>query len=142
MNRMNIFVYGSLMFDEVWTALVNDPCHKMDARLDGFKRLEVQGQLYPGMIEAKESVVDGRLMLGLQDADLLVLDRFEGEYYRRAQVVVSANDGRLLDAQTYIFRDKYRYLLGNNEWDIDRFCNSGIKAYLAEYGGFPQVRNR
>jgi hypothetical protein len=67
---------------------------------------------------------------------VLVLDRFEGEYYRRAQVVVSAYDGRLINAQTYIFRDRYRYLLGNNEWDIDRFCNSGIKVFLAEYGGF------
>ena len=133
---MNIFVYGSLMFDEVWTALISEPYDNVAARLDGFKRLEVREQEYPGMIEAQKSVVDGRLVLGVQNADLLVLDRFEGEYYRRAQVVVSANDGRLFDAQTYIFKDDYSYLLGNNEWDVDRFCNNGIKLFLAEYGGF------
>jgi gamma-glutamylcyclotransferase (GGCT)/AIG2-like uncharacterized protein YtfP len=142
MSGMNVFVYGTLMFAEVRAALIKDRYHKVEARLEGFKRLEVKGQVYPGMIEAQASFVDGMLILGVQDTDMLLLDRFEGEYYRRAQVAVSANDGRLVDAETYIFRERYRYLLGDAEWDIDRFCNNGIKAFLAEYGGFLEAHNR
>ena len=142
MNRMNVFVYGTLMFDDVWVALIKNRYHKINARLEGYKRLEVNGEVYPGVIKAKESDVDGVLMLGVRGVDMLVLDRFEGEFYRRSQVVVSAKDGGVHQAQAYIFRHKYRYMLGDAEWDVDKFKKSGIEVFLAEYGGFRESQSQ
>jgi gamma-glutamylcyclotransferase (GGCT)/AIG2-like uncharacterized protein YtfP len=133
---MNVFVYGSLMFDIVWNTLIINRYQKIDARLDDFKRMEVKGEVYPGLIAAEGGVVDGLLMLAMRQADILVLDSFEGEYYARSEVVVSASDGRLIRAQTYVFRDKYRYLLANAEWDIEEFSSKGINTFLMEYEGF------
>jgi gamma-glutamylcyclotransferase (GGCT)/AIG2-like uncharacterized protein YtfP len=140
MNTMNIFVYGTLMFDRVWSALIAKRYRKIDAQLAGFKRVCVTGEVYPGLLKADGGIVDGVLVLDVDDTDIRLLDRFEGKFYRRSDVMVSAKDGRLLQAQTYIFRDRYRYMLGNAAWDVNNFSNSAMEAFLAQYAGFIQCQ--
>jgi gamma-glutamylcyclotransferase (GGCT)/AIG2-like uncharacterized protein YtfP len=136
MKTMNVFVYGTLMFDRVWSALIAKRYRKIDAQLAGFKRVGVKGEVYPGLLKANGGTVDGVLVLDVDDADIRVLDRFEGEFYRRSNVMVSTTDDELLQAQTYIFRDRYRYMLGNTAWDVNNFSKSAMEVFLAEYAGF------
>jgi len=136
MNTMNVFVYGTLMFDRVWSALIAKQYCRIDAQLAGFKRVGVKGEVYPGLLKTHGDIVDGVLVLDVDDADIRVLDRFEGDFYRRSGVMVSAADGRLFQAQTYIFRDRYRYMLDNAVWDVNNFSKNGMEEFLAEYGGF------
>ena len=88
-NRINIFVYGSLMFDTVWGALIRADYEKLGARLDGYARCCVSGEVYPGLIEAENGVVNGVLVMGVATPDIHVLDRFEGDCYSRCPVVVA-----------------------------------------------------
>ncbi|MBT8440577.1 MAG: gamma-glutamylcyclotransferase [Gammaproteobacteria bacterium] len=71
---VNIFAYGSLMFDSVRDALINCHYKKLDAHINGFRRLSVRGKLYPGLIESQKGRVGGVLLLGINDSDLRALD--------------------------------------------------------------------
>lgn len=139
---INTFVYGSLMFDPVWNVLIKNRYNKIDASLNGYKRVTVKGEVYPGLIESAEHAVNGVLVLDVAKADIVELDRFEGEYYYRHGVKVEALDGRLYQAETYVFRPHYRYLLSSSIWNVKLFREQGIKTFLAEYRGFMQKHQR
>ena len=49
----NTFVYGSLMFDAVWDALIKNRYRKVAARLDGYTRVCIRGEVYPALVEAE-----------------------------------------------------------------------------------------
>lgn len=130
------------MFDPVWNVLIKNRYNKIDASLNGYKRVTVKGEVYPGLIESAEHAVNGVLVLGVAKADIVELDRFEGEYYHRQGVKVEAMDGRLYQAETYVFRHQYRYLLSDSVWNVKLFREQGIKTFLAEYSGFMQKHQR
>jgi hypothetical protein len=88
------------------------------------------------LVELDEDAVDGVLIVGITPADMLTLDRFEGDYYVRRQVIVSAQDGNSYAAEAYVFRDEIRSLLSDSAWDVDQFRETDIKAFLAGYVGF------
>lgn len=80
----HIFTYGCLMFDPVWTRVVGGRYKKRTARLDGFCRRRMHGQIYPAVVPCSaEAHVEGVLYLDVDEADIGRLDRFEGKYYKR-----------------------------------------------------------
>lgn len=89
---IDIFVYGSLMFDSVRDMLINTRYQALYARIDGYRRLSVKGEVYPGLIESAGDPVNGVLLLGISNTILPVLDQFEGDYYRRQSVTVMVPD--------------------------------------------------
>ena len=56
--------------------------------------------------------------------------------------MVVTSRGAFCRAETYLFRDEFRYLLTESEWSVDDFKNKGIKVFFAEYGGFARNRAR
>lgn len=120
---MNIFTYGSLMFDEVWRPLAVRPSASMTAELAGFAREGVVNERYPGLRAQPGAVTAGRVYLDVDAETLSRLDAFEGSEYRRVavSVAVKGRGGRraLVDAQVYLFVDPAR--LDGKPWDPDRF---------------------
>ena len=100
----NLFTYGSLMFPEVWTRVVAGDYRSVRARANGHARFEVRDQTYPGMVAEAGSSVEGVLYLGVDDADLTRLDRFEGDDYVRASIELACADGVARGAQTYLYQ--------------------------------------
>lgn len=47
--RINIFTYGSLMFDSVMDALVTEKYSSKKGVLKGYRRRKLIGQRYPGI---------------------------------------------------------------------------------------------
>jgi len=137
----NAFIYGSLMFDLVWDSLIETKYQKINTRLDSYRRVCVRGETYPGLIYSGAGCVDGLLVLNVSNADMVVRDRFEDEYYSRQRVTVETRVGELYDAETYVFRCKYQNLLGTAEWSIEEFRDSGIGDFMAGYEGFLRNRN-
>ena len=133
---IDTFVYGTLMFDAVWDALIRNNYRKIDARLDGYVRLCVRGEVYPGMVARDGRAVHGILVKSVSVADIEVLDRFEGDCYIRKQVRVASSDREWYDAQTYVFRDEKRFMLSRSEWRVEDFGGEGLRKFMAEYGGF------
>jgi gamma-glutamylcyclotransferase (GGCT)/AIG2-like uncharacterized protein YtfP len=129
----NVFVYGSLMFDEVWKRLVRRRYAKLEARLPGYKKLDIKGELYPGLVKSKNSCVDGIVYLKIKNKDLLSLDKYEGKYYQRTPVLVCIHGSETIRADVYLFKKKYKKLLAKSEWDAIKFRTKSLNRFLSTY---------
>lgn len=133
----NLFIYGTLMFDDVWRQLTKNQYRKINAVLPEFIRLRVKNEDYPGIIPCTENTVSGELLFQVSASDIQLLDNFEGEQYRREQVKVISDETEYY-AETYIFRNRFKSLLSDEEWDIDTFKDSGLSSFLLRYSYFIQ----
>ncbi|CEM15373.1 unnamed protein product [Vitrella brassicaformis CCMP3155] len=97
-----IFVYGSLMADEVLTTLLSRIPESRAASVRGFQRLFVKGQTFPAIMRADAStpattaappIVRGRLLLDVTDVERQILDAFEDDGYEVEEVMVEYDDG-------------------------------------------------
>ena len=124
----HVFTYGSLMFDAVWSLVVAERYRSMAARLDGHVRHAIAGEDYPGMVARADQRVDGVMYLDVADVDLARLDRFEGDDYRRASLVVACADGVDREAETYVYLPVDRLL--PTPWEPDAFA---LDRFIATY---------
>lgn len=131
----NIFVYGTLMFDNVWERVVTRRYQKQAAILPGFKRLQVKGEKYPGLVRSFAGAVQGFIYFDVTARDVGLLDKFEGEYYCRRRLRVRTADGRVHTASAYVFGRRYRRLLGVSSWDPQRFQARYLSGFIKEYKG-------
>ena len=138
-KMINIFAYGSLMFDAVRDQLIDDRYRELEGYVSGFRRLKVRDEVYPGLIASMGSRVDGVVLLGVTSSDIRLLDRFEGAYYRRQGVTVVCGDNHCVRAQAYVFSDEYRILLTDTEWDVKQFCDKNLQTFMSRYQGFNRV---
>ena len=130
------FTYGSLMSEDIMSAVSGVRSAHCSATLDGYCRHPVIGAEYPGMVARAGHQVRGVLYLDLPPAAWPRLDRFEGGEYERRMVEVALADGSLEPAWTYVFRDDLAARLGEGDWDYARFLREGKRRFVAEYVGF------
>lgn len=136
-SQHNIFTYGSLMFDRVWSRIVSGHYTALPATLHGYQRLAVKGEEYPVAIPASPAAsIAGILYHDVNAADLARLDDFEGEYYARLPTPVTIVSGDTVAAETYILKPAYHGIAEAFEWDVERFRTSGIGRFIARYQGF------
>ena len=133
---INIFAYGSLMFDAVRDLLIDDRYRRLEGSVYGYRRLGVSGEVYPGLVASTGSRVDGVVLLSVDLSDIRLLDQFEGAYYLRQDVAVICGRRPCIGAQAYVFRDEYRSLLTDKDWDVDKFGNEDLARFLSHYQGF------
>lgn len=140
---VNVFTYGSLMFEPVWTRVVQGRYRSTAARLFGYVRKKVREEEYPAVVPAEaEAEVHGVLYLNVALYDLQRLDRFEGPRYRRRQTALILPDGGRSPGFVYVFREKYRDQLDSEEWDPQEFSRTGIYKFLNHYEGFGRFESR
>lgn len=128
----NLFVYGALMYDEVWERIVSGKFRKTSGQLQGYRRLAVKDEEYPGLVKGDGSV-KGCIWYGLDDEALAKLDIFEGEYYQRIPLSVVDHDANLVKAHVYLFKPEYRDLLEAVEWDREKFERSGLNKFVKRH---------
>ena len=129
----NLFVYGTLMFEEVWCHLFKGRFVKKAAVLNGYQRLKVTGQYYPGIKKANGSQVNGILIIDLNRHQLRLLDTFEGHYYKRQSVFVSTNTHEQYPCDTYLFKPQYTHLLSKSQWNAEEFRTRFLQSFLRAY---------
>jgi gamma-glutamylcyclotransferase (GGCT)/AIG2-like uncharacterized protein YtfP len=127
---MNVFTYGSLMFDQVWSRVVSGSYRRADAVLRGHERRAVRGETYPGVIAAAGASVTGVVYFDVDAPDLARLDDFEGAPYERRSVLLDLG-GEELPAEVYLIRDHDR--LEPAPWDVAGFERAGIFEFLTGY---------
>lgn len=131
------FTYGSLMCEDIMSAVCGTPCTRhAPATLAEHRRHPVIGQHYPGMVPAPGSAVRGVLYLDLPSSAWPRLDAFEGEEYTRERVTVTLADGRSVTAWTYVFKPQYASRLVAGDWDFEHFLLHGKARFEAAYLGF------
>ncbi|MDX1765190.1 MAG: gamma-glutamylcyclotransferase family protein [bacterium] len=134
---INLFTYGSLMFEAVWSRVVSATCEKQQARLTGYSRREVAGETYPALVPgSRHDRVDGMVYFDLREKDMAALDRFEGDQYYRTREVCLLSDGRSMTAWVFIFKPEYGHRVKTSVWHPEQFAESGIVSFLSEYRGF------
>jgi gamma-glutamylcyclotransferase (GGCT)/AIG2-like uncharacterized protein YtfP len=134
---VHLFVYGSLMFEPVWQRLVRGAYVHRPARLHGFTRRKVRGDVYPVIFRSHDAEwVDGQVYLHVGAEDLTRLDFFEGEFYDRQTHTIVVAESEAILADAYVLRDEYLHMTDNVVWDPHWFAQEGLAAFLGHHGGF------
>ncbi len=139
---MNIFTYGSLMFDRIWSVVVNGTYLKTKARLFGYQRRKLRAEAYPALIPGQTSdYVDGIIYFNVDSNDRDRLDQFEGAYYIRTLETCKLPDNRSVSAQVYVFRTEFRTLVDEEEWNPEWFEKVGIHRFIGAYSGYGWIKS-
>jgi gamma-glutamylcyclotransferase (GGCT)/AIG2-like uncharacterized protein YtfP len=133
---MNLFTYGSLMIPSVMHAVTGRDFPHREATLRDFARFKVKGQSYPAIIYQRGTETGGIIYLDIDAPSLERLDEFEGDLYDRISVEVEAKGGGTLAAETYAIKSRRRHLLSSEPWDLEKFKQNHLQAFLANYKGF------
>ncbi len=133
---MHIFAYGSLMIPGVMRAVTGRDFVSIPAFLRDHARYRVRGESYPGMIQDKGSMTPGVLYLDLDHDAVKRLDDFEGAWYERTPVGTETGEGKILKAETYLFKPEYRGLLTRDPWDLEAFARKDLRTFLENDKGF------
>lgn len=130
---LNVFTYGSLMFEPVWSRVVVGHYASELASIRGFRRLAVRDKEHPGLVIAKGGApIVGRVYLDVRLSDVERLDAFETQRYARVCVSAAAqSDQRPLLTQAYLALNLDE--LSATDWDVARFEKEGLNRFLATY---------
>jgi gamma-glutamylcyclotransferase (GGCT)/AIG2-like uncharacterized protein YtfP len=134
---MNIFTYGSLMFERVWTVVVAGTYRKTNARLFGYQRRKIRGEAYPALVPGTaDDRVDGVVYLDVGQRDAVRLDRFEGSYYTKKKERCSLPDGSRISTWVYVFKEKFADIVDPQIWDPEWFEKNDIHTFMTSYQGY------
>jgi gamma-glutamylcyclotransferase (GGCT)/AIG2-like uncharacterized protein YtfP len=134
-GKINLFVYGSLMYEQVWRKLITGEFERRAAHLSGFRRLKIKDEDYPGLIRGI-GTVHGVVWLGLDNQALKRIDDFEASFYRRISGVVIDEAGVEILAEFFVIKESDRSVLEEAEWDPVEFERHGLSHFLSSYAGF------
>lgn len=131
-----MFVYGSLMTDEVVSAIINRVPPSSPALLLDHHRFNVKGRIYPAILPVESKKVAGKVIMGVTDAELILLDAFEDFEYVRRRVQISLTDtSETMLADTYVWSDADDPDL-YGEWDFEEWKKLHMKDFLTMTLGF------
>lgn len=141
---MHLFTYGTLMFPEVWQAVVGRPFAAIAGRASGYALYRVRDAVFPGMVATTTGTsVAGIVYLDVDDEAMSRLDRFEDDFYVRRAISVACDDGRLREADTYLVPDDRRAELTDEPWTGQAFAESGdLGHFMARYKGFLRASSK
>ncbi|CAA0841837.1 AIG2-like (avirulence induced gene) family protein [Striga hermonthica] len=126
----NVFVYGSLLSDDVVCALLSRVPRSAPAILPNYQRFSIKERVYPAIIPAEDKKVHGKVLLDITPPELHILDVFEDVEYERTTVDVCLEDSsEKLKAYTYVWENKTDPDL-NGEWNFEDWKVLHMKDFL------------
>lgn len=134
-----IFVYGTLMIDEIMERVTGKSLPSAPAVLRNYIRSKLKGAVYPGIEFWPGSYVEGKIYFGVDAQSLERLDRFEGDCYQRTKVRVFDSSGTEHEAFVYAIKDVYTYLLTGEPWELEEFRKKHVRTFTQGYEGFTAV---
>ncbi len=132
----DVFVYGTLLLQDIQRRVTGRTFEAVAARLKGFARRRVRGETYPSLVPDAGAWVDGAVLRDVDDSSLARLDAYEGDAYERIPVRVRCADGRETDASLWLLRASERQRLSDEPWDLATFVARDLARFEAEYEGF------
>lgn len=135
---MHVFTYGTLMFPEVWRAVVGREFETVAGSAAGFANYRVVDAVFPGIVAAAAAdCVHGVVYLDVDDDSLERLDVFEDtHFYERQTLWIACHDGQRRQAHAYVVPDHNRSVLTNEPWGRDEFVASGgLEQFVRRFAG-------
>ncbi|MBA0622553.1 hypothetical protein Gotri_009509 [Gossypium trilobum] len=132
----NVFVYGSLLSDDVVRVLLNRVPPSSAALLNHFHRFSIKGRVYPAILPVQNRHVSGRVLMGISDPELHILDEFEDVEYQRTRVEVSLLESSdKLQAHAYVWRNTSDPNL-YGDWDFEEWKQVHKESFIKMTMGF------
>jgi gamma-glutamylcyclotransferase (GGCT)/AIG2-like uncharacterized protein YtfP len=138
---MHVFTYGTLMFPQVWKAVVGREFVSIGGSAAGYAIYCVRDAVFPGIVSAGEpAAVRGVVYLDVDQASLARLDLFEDDFYRRETLWVDCEDGKRRAADAYVVPHENRAVLTDQTWQPDEFVASGgLDYFIRRFQGFERI---
>ena len=131
MKKHTIFVYGTLSFDEVLSALLGRKARGTPSKISGFKRIYIKNKRYPGLVKsAGTDLVEGMLHNDITDSEFKLLDTFEDDFYQRIMVKIRLGDKQLAKAEVYIVPKQNMKFATKIVWNREEFGSKYKDEYL------------
>jgi len=136
----DLFAYGTLMCADIMRAVSGcpEPAGRAGLLRD-HRRLCVRGEHYPGLLPCAGASVEGIVYRAVPADAWTRLDRFEGDLYVRAGVVVELADATLLRVQTYLVRPELSGCLEERLWELEVFLRHGKAEFESAYAGYTAI---
>lgn len=120
----DMFVYGTLRFAPIVSALLGRTPSMTPATVEGWRAAALSGRVYPGLVSAPNGRCRGMRLAGLHRSDRALFDLFEGDAYEPR--TLGLTDGR--SAVAYVWRD--RADVTAEDWDPEQFATRHLGAYV------------
>lgn len=129
-----VFTYGTLLSERVLLAVLGRVPERADGTLRGYQRTPIRDACYPAVIRAeKDTVVQGKILLGISTEELITLDAFEDSAYERVMVDVRNANGENIQARLWARPDdNQRDLILDADWDFGKFELEDEDWYIAD----------
>ena len=130
-----MFVYGTLMFDEVVRALTGRTFRSVPARLAGYSRHCIirngKPDAYPAITANPEGSVSGRVLLEVDGPSLDIIRLFESDPpdYEEVSVAPMLENGKPVQATTFVAKQSIVALL-EGEWNEQKFAREHLRNYV------------
>lgn len=128
-SKHQIFVYGTLSFPEILSALLGRKVMGRPAIISGYKRIRVKDKVYPGLIPSNGEV-EGVFHGHLSKEEIALLDAFEDAFYERIDAEVTLPNGERITASTYIIPKGNLAFATDELWNRDAFAKRYGDMYL------------
>ena len=89
----DVFAYGDFTKESVLRRVLGRVPRKSPAKLRGYRRFLDDVLGHYNLVHDDDGIVEGELLLDLSDDDLLAMDRYDTEKYRRRAVTVETAAG-------------------------------------------------
>jgi gamma-glutamylcyclotransferase (GGCT)/AIG2-like uncharacterized protein YtfP len=129
--RHDVFVYGSLLFPDIFEAVTRALPRRSDATLDGYARYRLRGESYPAIVPEPGARTAGAVYHDLTLDMLERLDRFEGLEYERARVSVVLAAGPAVSALAYVLEPGELHRIEPVPWDPEHFDREHRASFAA-----------
>jgi len=138
---MHVFTYGTLMFPEVWKAVVGREFPSVEGTAKGYAIYRVRDAVFPGIIAASErDAVRGVVYLDVDPDSVARLDLFEDDFYQRETLSIDCDDRERRSADAYVVPDANRAVLTDDIWRRDEFVASGgLDYFIRRFQGFRRI---
>jgi len=131
MSAANVFVYGTLLAEEVVQAILKRIPTTVPAILWDYKRVCVRYRTYPAIIPAKGVKLHGKVLLNLGKEEVDLLDQFEDAEYKNTKVEVLRTDtNQLIEANVYVWCSS-EHSLDLTDWDYQQFREKNLRVFLS-----------
>jgi gamma-glutamylcyclotransferase (GGCT)/AIG2-like uncharacterized protein YtfP len=115
-----LFAYGTLMFPAVIKSVIGRIPDSRSAVIKGYRRLEVAGESFPGLIKENDESVEGLVFVDITRDEWERLTAFEDGFYELQKVTVDCL-GTNVSALAYIVPPSRKSLLSDKVWNPDSF---------------------
>ncbi len=120
-----LFVYGTLLLDDVVSALIGRIPDYQHAVAPGWQVVRLPQRVYPGLVSGQGKAA-GAVFTDLTDTEWATLDAFEDPAYTLATVSVLLSTKIEMDALSYVWRGDHI----DQHWSATDFGRDELTNYL------------